>query len=403
MTQLSKGQNIGLTAPSVRAVLGWTAGPGVPDVDASALLLTESGRVRSDADFVFYNQPQHASGTVRHAGKQAAGPGTVDTVEVDLGRVEPVVDKIVLCASADGGTFGAVPGLQLRLLDASTGAELAVFAMTDASSETAFVCGELYRRAGAWKFRAVGQGYASGLGGLATDFGITVDDSPAPAAPPAAPAARPAAVAPAPAPAAPAANGRATVNLDKGRVSLRKNDRVTLVKTGAPPLTKVRMGLGWDPAERGKSVDLDASVLAFDDRGKMLEIVWFMHLTEFGGALLHTGDNLTGAGDGDDEQIIVDLAALPAKVAALVFTINSFRGQKFTEVSRAYCRLVEERTGAEIVRFDLSESESRTGVIMATLTREANGVWEMRAVGEFVDGKTAKAMVDPAARVLRTA
>nr|WP_203598705.1 VWA domain-containing protein [Streptomyces sp. SID7909] len=178
---MSKGANMPVAPSAVRAVLSWTAGPGVPDVDASALVLGADGRVRSDGDLVFYNQPRHASGAVRHLGKQ---PGS-DTLEADLAALGPEVERIALCASADGGTFGQVPGLHLRLLDAGSGAELARFDMA-AGPETAYVCGELYRRAGGWKFRAVGQGYASGLAGLATDFGISVDEprtAPAPAAP----------------------------------------------------------------------------------------------------------------------------------------------------------------------------------------------------------------------------
>ncbi|MFF5705089.1 VWA domain-containing protein [Streptomyces sp. NPDC012794] len=261
---MSKGANLPVAAPSVRAVLGWSAGPGVPDVDASALLLAATGRVRSDGDFVFYNQPRHASGAVRHLGKQ---PGS-DTLDVDLAALEGDIERVVLCASADGGTFGRVPGLHLRLLDAASGAELARFDM-EAGPETAFVSGELYRRAGAWKFRAVGQGYASGLAGLATDYGITVDDAPAPAAAPApvprrapapaprrastpapAPASRPApAPAPAPRPPVPAAGaGEAVVRLVKGeewlpedmrgRLSLRKKQvAVSLSKAGAQGVT----------------------------------------------------------------------------------------------------------------------------------------------------------------------
>ncbi|RBM24054.1 TerD family protein [Streptomyces sp. PT12] len=181
-----KGANVPVAASSVRIEIGWNTAGGVPDVDASALLLDQAGRVRSDADFVFYNQPQHASGSVRHEGKQPAGVSVTDRLTVDLARVEPGVEKIALAASADGGTFGQVPGLHIRLLDSGSGAEVARFDSADASSETAFVLGELYRRQGAWKFRAVGQGYDSGLAGLATDFGISVDEEPqaAPAAPP---------------------------------------------------------------------------------------------------------------------------------------------------------------------------------------------------------------------------
>ncbi|MEV7288207.1 VWA domain-containing protein [Streptomyces sp. NPDC093252] len=174
-SSLSKGANLPVDSAQVRVELRWSGGPGVPDVDASALLLTAAGRVRDDADFVFYNQPHHASGAVTHQGKQQTGAGSTDTVGVSLGALEPDIERVVLCASADGGTFGQVPGLTLRLLDAGTSSELARFEMA-ATTETAFIGGELYRRQGKWKFRAVGQGYASGLAGLATDFGISVDE-----------------------------------------------------------------------------------------------------------------------------------------------------------------------------------------------------------------------------------
>ncbi|MDJ0342872.1 TerD family protein [Streptomyces sp. H10-C2] len=187
---MRKGMNVLVSVPTVRVELGWRTGPGVPDADASALLLV-GGKVRSDADFVFYNQPVHASGAVRHEGKRTAGDAVTDALSVDLGGVEPAIETIVLAASCDGGTFGRIPGLHIRLTDPATGAELARFDSTDASVETAFVLGELYRRQGAWKFRAVGQGYGSGLGGLATDFGISVDEPPAAAPVPPAPAPAP--------------------------------------------------------------------------------------------------------------------------------------------------------------------------------------------------------------------
>ncbi|MFI0964372.1 VWA domain-containing protein [Streptomyces sp. NPDC021080] len=176
-TSMSKGANLPVAARQVRVVLGWSGGPGAPDADASALLLRQDGRVRDDGDFVFYNQPRHASGAVRHSGKQREGDGTTDTVEVDLQALESEIQRVVLGASADGGTFGQLSGLRLRLFDAGSGEELAFFDM-EATTETAFIGGELYLRGGRWKFRAVGQGYASGLAGLATDFGISVDEEP---------------------------------------------------------------------------------------------------------------------------------------------------------------------------------------------------------------------------------
>ncbi|MFG2640956.1 VWA domain-containing protein [Streptomyces sp. NPDC048370] len=246
-SSLSKGANLPVGSPVVRAVLSWSAGAGVPDADASVLLLTGAGRVRDDSDFVFYNQPTHASGAVRHLGKRPEAGATTDTVEVDLRGIEPAVDRVVLAASADGGTFGQMSGLTLRLLDSGTGAELARFEMA-ATTETAFIGGELYRRAGQWKFRAMGQGYASGLAGLATDFGISVDEE-EPAAPPSpAPVPAPAPTpTPAPAPVRQASVAdrprfekdveRLPVDMRK-RLSLRKEQvAVSLRKHGAAGVT----------------------------------------------------------------------------------------------------------------------------------------------------------------------
>ncbi|MEV6792947.1 TerD family protein [Streptomyces sp. NPDC051320] len=264
-----KGTNVPVSAQAVRVELGWRPGPGVPDVDASALLLV-SGKVRTDADFVFYNQPAHASGSVRHEGKRPVDDLMTDTLAVDLTRVEGAVDRVVLAASADGGTFGQVPGLCIRLLDAASGAEIARFDSQDATVETAFLLGELYRRQGAWKFRAVGQGYGSGLEGLATDFGISVDEgrqpapaaptmpapmtppAPPPPAPPAPPTPPPVTPQAAPAPPPPAtAPTPSPVRLSK--VTLTKEaPRVSLAKQGGTS-GSMRINLNWEVRKQFKS------------------------------------------------------------------------------------------------------------------------------------------------------
>ncbi|MEV6291141.1 TerD family protein [Streptomyces sp. NPDC051896] len=175
-----KGSNVPLEADTVRAVLRWTPGQGVPDVDASALLLGPDGRVRSDEDFVFYNQPRHPSGKVWRLGKKRIAEGLTDTIQTDLSGVEPDVGRILLVASADGITFDRVPALCILLYDAAVAdAEpLARFEIKpETGAETALICGELYRRGEGWKFRALGEGYSNGLKGLATDFGISVDES----------------------------------------------------------------------------------------------------------------------------------------------------------------------------------------------------------------------------------
>jgi stress response protein SCP2 len=175
-----KGSNVPLEATTVRAVLRWTPGQDVPDVDVSALLLGPDGRVRSDEDFVFYNQPRHPSGKVWRLGKKRIAEGLTDTIQTDLSGVEPGVGRILLVASADGVAFDQVPALCIQLYDAAVadGQPLARFEINpETGAETALICGELYRRGEGWKFRALGEGYSNGLKGLATDFGISVDES----------------------------------------------------------------------------------------------------------------------------------------------------------------------------------------------------------------------------------
>lgn len=175
-----KGSNVPLDAMAVRAVLHWSPGPGIPDVDVSALLLGAEGRVRSDEDFIFYNQPRHPSGLVRRLPKKQAGEALTDAVEADLAALDASVEQVVLAASTDGATFQHVNDLRILLYDAASadGEPLAVFDVRpETGEETAIICGELYRRGDSWKFRAVGQGYPTGLVGLATAFGISVDDT----------------------------------------------------------------------------------------------------------------------------------------------------------------------------------------------------------------------------------
>ncbi|MCX4633666.1 TerD family protein [Streptomyces platensis] len=414
---MTPGSNLPLSA--VRVAVDVTA---PVRLDVSGLLLAADGKVRSDDDFVFYNQP--AGPGVTHSA--AAGGG--DTITVDTAAVPDGIEKIVVTASLDtpGATFaGTEPTGTVR--NADDGSVLASFTPPQLGTETALVVVEIYRRAGAWKVRAVGQGYANGLAGIATDFGVSVEEPAAPAAapqapaapaapqtPPAPPAAAPAAptgqwgpptgapapVAPPPPAAAAPAAAPGKINLDKGRVSLQKNQTVSLVKGGRPLLSSVRMGLGWEPAFRSKSIDLDASVIAYGPDRKKVDNCFFGKLMILGGAIQHSGDNLTGEGAGDDEAITVHLGGLPPEVTGLVFVVNSFSGQKFSDVAKAYCRLLDAQSGEELVRFDLTHSEPRTGVMMAKLIRQFSGEWEMTALGEYVDARTVRGMVKPAGQAL---
>ncbi|MFI2353080.1 TerD family protein [Streptomyces anulatus] len=409
MTAMTPGSNIPLSAARVAVDV---AAP--VRLDVSGLLLTADGKVRSDDDFIFYNQPSGPGVTYRSGGGSAP-----DAIVVDTTAVPPGIEKIVVTASPDaaGQTFqGVEPTATVR--NADDGSALATFTPPQLGAETALVVIEIYLRNGAWKARAVGQGYANGLAGIATDFGVSVEEPAAPVAPPtpvapapvaAAPVAPvaapvdpriapPAPPAPPAAPAAPAGSGK--INLDKGRVNLQKNQTVSLVKGGAPLLSRVRMGLGWEPAFRGKDIDLDASVIAYGPNRNHLDSCYFGKLTILNGAIKHSGDNLTGEGAGDDEVIMVDLGRIPAEATGLVFTVNSFTGQKFNEVAKAYCRLIDDASGEELVRFDLTGAEPQTGVMMAKLIKQFTGEWEMTGMGEFVKSRTVRGMVKPAAKSL---
>ncbi|MET7621466.1 TerD family protein [Streptomyces sp. NPDC005408] len=187
---LSKGGNVSLTkeAPGLTAVivgLGWdvrsTTGTDF-DLDASALLVDVNGKVVSDQHFVFFNNLKSPDGSVEHTGDNLTGEGEGDDeqIKVNLAGVLPEVDKIVFPVSIHEGesrqqSFGQVRNAFIRVVNQAGGAELARYDLSeDASTETAMVFGELYRNGAEWKFRAVGQGYASGLRGIAQDFGVNI-------------------------------------------------------------------------------------------------------------------------------------------------------------------------------------------------------------------------------------
>ena len=179
-------------------------------------------------------------------------------------------------------------------------------------------------------------------------------------------------------------------------VNLQKGQKISLEKEAGGALGKVTMGLGWDAIKtkgflgfgsKSEAVDLDASCVMFDESNRPLDVIWFRQLKSRDGSVVHTGDNRTGAGDGDDEQINVDLNAVPAAARSLVFTVSSFTGQNFSQVENAYCRLLDAASGKEVARFNLSVQGSHTAQIMAKVYRH-NGEWKMHAIGENASGRT---------------
>lgn len=179
-------------------------------------------------------------------------------------------------------------------------------------------------------------------------------------------------------------------------VTLQKGQKISLDKEAGSALTNIVMGLGWDPIKKkglfgfGGSqveVDLDASCVLFGEQNQVLDTVWFRQLKSQDGSITHTGDNRSGAGDGDDEQIVVELARVPVGVKSLVFVVNSFTGQNFSQIDNATCRILDGRNQNEVARYNLSCQGTHTAQIMAKVYR--NGTeWKMHAIGENCSGRT---------------
>ncbi|MFJ6098548.1 TerD family protein [Williamsia muralis] len=421
-TTLVKGQNGPLSAPTVEITVDLaTAG------DLSALLVTDSGKVRSDADFVFFNQPAGPGVTLQ--------PGAgVGTLSISLAAVPADISQVRAVITLENGTFGAVAPPVARV--SAGGQSLYEYRIDGLSSESIVIALEVYRRGGDWKVRAVGQGYAGGFAALVTDHGVSVDDAPSPAAAPPPPPPSPPVQNTAPpsytrqptpapqsppqqnfpppqqaapqqqpaynqqpgyaAPAAPAAPaGRPEVSLSKDRpVSLAKGQRVSLNKDGGVALTNIQMGLGWDPVtvkkmfgNRSADIDLDASVVMFADT-QVADVAYYGQLTSKDGSIRHLGDNLTGEGEGDDEVITVDLTRVPIHVNALIFIVTSYQGQTFEQVQNAFCRLVDQTNKAELARYTLAGGMPYTGVVMAKVFREG-GTWKLQAIGEGITARHA--------------
>lgn len=192
-------------------------------------------------------------------------------------------------------------------------------------------------------------------------------------------------------------------------LSLVKEQTISLEKTKGSALRAVTLGLGWDAASSGlfatllgraEEIDLDASCIVMDAYKEAIDQVWFGQLKSNCGKILHSGDNRTGDGDGDDESITVNLSELKPNVKSLVFTVNSFSGQNFTKVKNAYCRIVDADTKQELARINLTEQGSHTGLIMALLERNGSD-WEFKAIGKATHGRSVNDLIDQAAQAVK--
>lgn len=186
-------------------------------------------------------------------------------------------------------------------------------------------------------------------------------------------------------------------------ISLTKGEKVSLKKTNGTALTKIAMGLGWDAAKPkglgrifgggAESIDLDASCLCFNKEKHLVDMIWFRQLRSKDGAIVHSGDNRTGDGDGDDETISIDLDRLSPNIESLVFTVNSYTGQNFNKVENASCRVYDKTTNEVFGSYNLSEKGSHTGLIMLKVYRH-NGEWKVHAIGETMNGRDATVLAE---------
>jgi len=179
-------------------------------------------------------------------------------------------------------------------------------------------------------------------------------------------------------------------------ISLQKGQRISLSKEGGAGLRGIVMGLGWDMKKptgvlgflrAPQAIDLDASCLMFDGTKNLVDVVYFGKLQSNDRSIQHTGDNRTGAGDGDDEQIIVDLTRVSANVTSLIFVVNSFTGQNFSQIENAVCRVVDQSNNSELARYDLSCTGNHTAMVMTKVYRHG-GEWKLHAIGEIASGRT---------------
>ena len=174
-------------------------------------------------------------------------------------------------------------------------------------------------------------------------------------------------------------------------VSLQKGQRVNLSKEDGSDLKKVIVGLGWDPAREGLTIDCDASAILCGADGKITsntDLIYFGNLSHPSQAVKHSGDNLTGDGDGDDEQIVVNLASLPSQYERVAFVVNIYNArekkQHFGMIKHAFIRVADAESGKEILRYNLSENyNNMTALICAEIYRK-DGKWKFNAVGQAV-------------------
>lgn len=357
--------------------------------DYSCFGVDGAGRLSDDRYMIFYNQPQTPRNEVSY---QMVGEEAM--FSASLNQLPDTIRKLVFAVSIDGdGTMGQIAGFEVSI--SQEGCEPVVLHLEgkDFAQEKAIITLEIYQKDG-WRYAAVASGFDGGLGELLRAYGgeeVQEDTTPEEPVkiPDPAPVQQPPLVRPVVENPTQPQEKVNLLKLGKKPVNLKKHEKVELRKPDNELLTKVVVGLGWDAAKAGVSIDCDSSVFLCKE-GRLRsgsDIVCFHNLRHKSGAVHHRGDNLTGHGDGDDEQIMIDLTKLPPEYDRIVIVINIFLAkitrQHFGKVKNCFVRLCDHH-GKELCRYTLSDNseyDKKTAMIFGELLKQ-NDIWIFHAIGQ---------------------
>lgn len=326
------------------------------DIDLQCVVVDTAGVI---IDCAYYNNLK-AVKAITHSGDEAHGKpnGIEEIVWVNMRKLPPNVAVLVFVVAAySGGYLKDVNNGQLHVFEDKETNEMALFEM-ERSAKSVDVVGAMFRQGSSWKMRIIdepaqeGQHFMDILPLLSDTIRLFIPNAPK--------------------------RQKVAFAMEKGGVLDLPTD-----------LARITVGLGWDVDEG--EVDLDVSAVLLDQSGNDLEAVFFGRLESEEHGIQHTGDNLTGEGEGDDEQILVGLEAIGPQVHQIFFVVNIYTPQKtFHQVAEPYCRVVDNSSGSELCRYALRDAGGESGLIVSKLQREAGGRWGFHALGLPCRGRTYK-------------
>jgi len=346
--------------------VSWDAGR--VDLDLQCVVVDTSGAI---IDCAYYNNMKAGRG-ITHSGDAVAGKpnGIQELIWVTLPKLSQSIAVLVFVVAAySGGLLKDVEGGRLRLLEDSEKREIAQFDLERSAAAVDVVAAMFRGEGGLWRLRIIdepaqqGQHFMDILPLLSDTIRLFLPNAP---------------------------------RRQKVAFAMEKGGVLDLPQT----MGKITVGLGWDTDDG--EVDLDVSAILLDRNGNDVEAVFFGRLECDEHGIFHSGDNLTGEGDGDDEVITADLEGVPEDVQQIFFVVNIYtNGVSFEQVENAYCRIFD-RTRAEFARYILREGRGKRGLIIARLFREPGERWGFQALGQFCRGKTWKDAVEDMAPLVRT-